>query len=117
MSDIEELVASLQELLGERGVLSGDDVTSRPNHSWGQGSCPESTLNLVHVVAEFMHFMQTGFDRTSDNLHCPCQRGGRSHNQRQITGGDTSRLRNLPADIVAGKLRRFDDNDRSCYFA
>ena len=35
-----ELVEALQAIVGERGLLTGDDVAARPNHSWGQGSSP-----------------------------------------------------------------------------
>jgi len=58
MSDIEQLVASLRELLGERGVLSGDDVTSRPNHSWGQGSCPARTILRPTSTQELAQVMR-----------------------------------------------------------
>jgi FAD/FMN-containing dehydrogenase len=58
MSDIEQLVASLQEFLGERGVLSGDDVTSRPNHSWGQGSCPARAILRPTSTEELAQVMR-----------------------------------------------------------
>jgi FAD/FMN-containing dehydrogenase len=35
-----DLIDALQGIVGERGLLTGDDVQARPNQSWGQGSCP-----------------------------------------------------------------------------
>ena len=39
-----QLLESLSTIVGERGLLTGDDVSNRPNHSWGQGSCPARAI-------------------------------------------------------------------------
>jgi len=40
----EPLISTLIAAVGPSGVLLGDDVRSRPNHSWGQGSCPAKAI-------------------------------------------------------------------------
>ncbi len=44
MSNSEQLLQRIADIVGERGILTGDDVTSRPNHSWGRGSCPARAI-------------------------------------------------------------------------
>ena len=44
MSDTDQLLDQIAGIVGERGVLTGDDVRSRPNHSWGRGSCPARAI-------------------------------------------------------------------------
>ena len=53
-----EILQQLQSILGDGGLLTGDDVRNRPNESWGQGSCPalailrpRSTEELSQVMA------------------------------------------------------------------
>ena len=52
-----DLIDSLQSIVGPKGLLIGDDVSARPNLSWGQGSCeakaivrPASTQELSQVM-------------------------------------------------------------------
>ncbi|RLQ22272.1 FAD-binding protein [Seongchinamella sediminis] len=44
MSDTDKLLAQLRDIVGDKGLLTGDDVSSRPNRSWGQGSCPARAI-------------------------------------------------------------------------
>jgi FAD/FMN-containing dehydrogenase len=53
-----DLIQSLADIVGPKGLLLGDDVSSRPNYSWGQGKCeakaivrPASTEELAAVMA------------------------------------------------------------------
>ncbi len=53
-----DIIQSLQDIVGTRGVLLGDDVSSYPNMSWGAGTCPAkaivrpaSTEELSRVMA------------------------------------------------------------------
>lgn len=66
MSDSDTLLAQLQEIVGDKGLLTGDDVSSRPNESWGRGSCPAraivrpaSTDELSRVLKLCHHSGQT----------------------------------------------------------
>jgi FAD/FMN-containing dehydrogenase len=52
-----DLIESIAEIVGERGLLLGEDVSARPNRSWGQGNCearaivrPASTDELSRVM-------------------------------------------------------------------
>lgn len=52
------IIQSIVDIVGPKGVLTGDDVTARPNYSWGAGSCPaqaivrpQSTEELSRVMA------------------------------------------------------------------
>jgi FAD/FMN-containing dehydrogenase len=58
MSDIEQLVERCQSVLGERGVLTGDDVSSRPNHSWGQGNCPARAILRPTTTEQLSQIMR-----------------------------------------------------------
>ena len=53
-----DLIQSLSDILGPKGLLLGDDVSSRPNYSWGLGNCaakaivrPATTEELSAVLA------------------------------------------------------------------
>ena len=53
-----DIIAELEKIVGERGLLTGKDVSARPNHAWGLGSCeakaivrPTSTDELSQVMA------------------------------------------------------------------
>lgn len=53
-----DIIQSLSDIVGPNGLLLGDDVSSRPNYSWGQGNCPAravvrpaSTEELSAVLA------------------------------------------------------------------
>lgn len=39
-----DIVQSVTDIVGARGVLTGADVTARPNYSWGAGSCPATAI-------------------------------------------------------------------------
>jgi FAD/FMN-containing dehydrogenase len=57
-----ELLAELQAIVGDRGLLTGDDVQARPNHSWGQGSCPALAIvrpTSTEEVAAVLHLCNT----------------------------------------------------------
>lgn len=52
------ILQSIENVVGKNGLLTGDDVTSRPNYSWGGGRCrakaivrPDSTEQLSAVLA------------------------------------------------------------------
>ena len=34
------IIEAIQHIVGPKGLLLGEDVRARPNHSWGVGSCP-----------------------------------------------------------------------------
>ena len=42
--DTDDLLTRLRQIVGPQGLLTGDDVRSRPNQSWGQGSCPARAI-------------------------------------------------------------------------
>ncbi len=43
-TDQDSLITALAAIVGERGLLLGEDVAARPNRSWGQGSCPARAI-------------------------------------------------------------------------
>lgn len=52
-----DVIREITEVVGPKGILLADDVSSRPNYSWGQGSCearaivrPASTDELSRVM-------------------------------------------------------------------
>jgi FAD/FMN-containing dehydrogenase len=60
------IVESIGEIVGQKGLLLGDDVHSRPNYSWGMGNCPAkaivrpaSTEELSQVMALCHQHSQT----------------------------------------------------------
>lgn len=38
------IIQSIADIVGPKGVLTGDDVTARPNYSWGAGNCPAKAI-------------------------------------------------------------------------
>jgi FAD/FMN-containing dehydrogenase len=53
-----DIIRFISDIVGPKGLISGDDVTARPNYSWGAGSClaraivrPASTDELSRVMA------------------------------------------------------------------
>jgi FAD/FMN-containing dehydrogenase len=61
-----DIVDAIGEIVGPKGLLRGEDVTSRPNYSWGMGNCPAraivrpaSTLELSQVMALCHEHRQT----------------------------------------------------------
>lgn len=52
-----DMLESIADIVGPKGLLLGDDVSSRPNYSWGAGSCeaeaivrPANTQELSRVM-------------------------------------------------------------------
>jgi len=39
-----KLIEALREIVGPKGMVTGQDVAARPNFSWGQGSCPARAI-------------------------------------------------------------------------
>jgi len=44
MSDTDTLIEQLGNIVGDKGLLTGADVSGRPNESWGRGSCPARAI-------------------------------------------------------------------------
>jgi FAD/FMN-containing dehydrogenase len=38
------IIAEISDIVGERGILLGEDVKTRPNQSWGLGHCPAKAI-------------------------------------------------------------------------
>ncbi|AQA18959.1 FAD-binding oxidoreductase [Halioglobus japonicus] len=51
------LIEQLQQIVGANGVLTGDDVRSRPNHSWGRGECPAMAIVRPRTTEEVSRIM------------------------------------------------------------
>jgi len=58
MSDSDQLLDQIADIVGDRGLLTGDDVTSRPNHSWGRGSCPARAIVRPASTGELSKVMR-----------------------------------------------------------
>ncbi len=58
MSETETLLERIGSIVGERGLLTGDDVTGRPNYSWGQGSCPARAIVRPASTEELAQVMR-----------------------------------------------------------
>jgi FAD/FMN-containing dehydrogenase len=54
----ESLISRLIAAVGPSGVLRGEDVSSRPNHAWGQGSCPAKAIVRPASTAEVSEVMR-----------------------------------------------------------
>jgi FAD/FMN-containing dehydrogenase len=52
-----DIVQSIVDIVGPKGVLTGDDVTSRPNFSWGAGSCPAQAIVRPASTEELSRIM------------------------------------------------------------
>ncbi len=39
-----DIVQAMTDIVGPKGVITGDDVAARPNFSWGAGSCPARAI-------------------------------------------------------------------------
>jgi len=52
-----DIIQSLGEIVGSKGLLSGDDVTSRPNFSWGMGNCPARAIVRPSTTEELSRVM------------------------------------------------------------
>lgn len=58
MGDTAELIQRIRDVVGDKGVLTGDDVTSRPNHSWGLGNCPARAIIRPASTEELSQVMR-----------------------------------------------------------
>jgi FAD/FMN-containing dehydrogenase len=52
-----DIIKSIQEIVGTKGVLTGDDVTAHPNYSWGLGSCPARAIVRPASTEELSRIM------------------------------------------------------------
>jgi FAD/FMN-containing dehydrogenase len=39
-----DIIQAMTDIVGPKGVITGDDVAARPNFSWGVGSCPARAI-------------------------------------------------------------------------
>jgi FAD/FMN-containing dehydrogenase len=39
-----DIINDLIDIVGPRGILTGEDVSAKPNHSWGAGQCPAAAI-------------------------------------------------------------------------
>ncbi len=39
-----DIIQSIADIVGPKGLLTGDDVSARPNFSWGLGNCPARAI-------------------------------------------------------------------------
>ena len=52
-----DLIQALSDIVGAKGLLLGDDASSRPNFSWGLGSCPAKAIVRPASTAELSAVM------------------------------------------------------------
>lgn len=57
-----ELIGRITEIVGERGILLGDDVNARPNRSWGLGNCPARAIVRPASTEELSQVMRLCHD-------------------------------------------------------
>jgi FAD/FMN-containing dehydrogenase len=53
-----DIIESIAEIVGPRGLLLGDDVRSLPNYSWGAGNCEAKAIVRPASTAELSRVMQ-----------------------------------------------------------
>ena len=58
MTQPDDLLKSIEDIVGERGLLTGEDVSGRPNRSWGQGNCPARAIVRPASTAELSQVMR-----------------------------------------------------------
>jgi FAD/FMN-containing dehydrogenase len=58
-----ELIESVKNIVGPKGLLTGDDVSARPNLSWGQGSCPAKAIVRPASTEELSKVMRLCHER------------------------------------------------------
>jgi len=51
------IIQSIADIVGPKGVLTGDDVTARPNYSWGLGNCPAQAVVRPASTEELSRIM------------------------------------------------------------
>jgi FAD/FMN-containing dehydrogenase len=61
-AEVKDLIGQIGEIVGERGLLLGDDVSARPNRSWGQGSCPAKAIVRPASTEELSRVMRLCHD-------------------------------------------------------
>lgn len=65
-----ELLAQLTDIVGEAGILIGDDVTSRPNASWGKGQCPAIAVVRPASTEELSSIAKLCFENHQTMVPC-----------------------------------------------
>jgi FAD/FMN-containing dehydrogenase len=53
-----DIIESIAEIVGTAGLLQGEDVSARPNLSWGQGSCPARAIVRPASTEELSQVMR-----------------------------------------------------------
>ncbi len=53
-----ELLEQIKSVVGESGLLVGDDVRARPNEAWGQGECPAKAIVRPRSTDELAEVMR-----------------------------------------------------------
>ncbi len=53
-----DILESIAAIVGPGGLLQGDDVSARPNLSWGQGSCPAKAIVRPASTGELSQIMR-----------------------------------------------------------
>ena len=51
------IMQSIADIVGPKGILTGDDVTARPNFSWGLGNCPARAIVRPASTEELSRIM------------------------------------------------------------
>ena len=51
------IMQSIADIVGPKGVFTGDDVTARPNFSWGLGNCPARAIVRPASTEELSRIM------------------------------------------------------------
>jgi FAD/FMN-containing dehydrogenase len=52
-----DIIDSIADIVGPKGLLRGDDVSSRPNYSWGVGNCPARAIVRPASTGELSRVM------------------------------------------------------------
>ncbi len=52
-----DLIAEIEAIVGTQGVLLGEDVSARPNLSWGRGQCPAKAIVRPKNTSELSQVM------------------------------------------------------------
>ena len=88
-----DIIESIAEIVGTAGLLQGEDVSARPNLSWGQGSCPAKAIVRPASTEELSQVMRLCHD----------------HDQTVVAHGGLTGLVNgitcAPEDIVVSLER------------
>lgn len=57
-----DIIESIAQIVGTAGLLQGEDVSARPNLSWGQGSCPARAIVRPASTEELSQVMRLCHD-------------------------------------------------------